>query len=76
MAGIGLNPHVALLLRPIGKPIAEIPPPTPFAWNLYCYRSFLIQLLLKFRHLGLEAPVVHDITDFRQKPSDQGRIYF
>ena len=43
---------------------------------LYRHRSFLIQVLLKFRHLGLEAPVVHDITDFRQKPSNQGRIFF
>ena len=43
---------------------------------LYRYRSLLIQVVSKFRHLGLEAPVVHDITDFRQKPSDQGRIFF
>ena len=44
--------------------------------NLYRQRSFLIQFILKFSNLFLEAPVVHDIPDFRQKPSDQGRIFF
>ena len=42
----------------------------------YRHRSFFIQVLLKFRHLRLEAPVVHDIPDFRQKPTEQGRIFF
>lgn len=44
--------------------------------NLHPHRSLLIQVVSEFSDLCLEAPVVHHITDFRQKPTDQGRIFF